>query len=192
MNRTARVKGGSLLWFIGEIRIARPERARRPGFRVKLDPTISGGKLTVCRVANRPRKWSPASRIVVISLLAAAILLLVSAPADAQGPRLFYESDGTGTPIILVPDWGHDTGSWFRILPLLRRGGPAPDPLRPARAGPIGSPRRRRLLPCCPPCRSPASTGRAGDRPRAPRWGPGSAVRSRSGSHWSTRSGFCP
>jgi pimeloyl-ACP methyl ester carboxylesterase len=50
----------------------------------------------------------------------AALVLAVSAPAAAQGPRLFYESDGTGTPVVLVPDWAHDTGSWFRILPLLR------------------------------------------------------------------------
>ncbi|HET6637626.1 MAG TPA: alpha/beta fold hydrolase [Gemmatimonadota bacterium] len=55
--------------------------------------------------------------------LAAAFLLVVSAPAGAQGPRLFYESDGTGTPVVLVPDWAHDTGSWFRILPLLRADG---------------------------------------------------------------------
>jgi pimeloyl-ACP methyl ester carboxylesterase len=41
----------------------------------------------------------------------------------AQGPRLYYESDGTGTPVVLVPDWAHDTGSWFRILPLLRADG---------------------------------------------------------------------
>ena len=54
------------------------------------------------------------------AVLAAAFLLLAFAPADAQGPRLFYESDGAGTPIVLIPDWAHDTGSWFRILPLLR------------------------------------------------------------------------
>ncbi|HJU85755.1 MAG TPA: alpha/beta hydrolase [Gemmatimonadota bacterium] len=71
--------------------------------------------MTVCRVANRPREWSAS--------LAAILLLAVSAPAGAQGPRLFYESDGTGTPVVLVPDWAHDTGSWFRILPLLRADG---------------------------------------------------------------------
>ncbi|HET6362873.1 MAG TPA: alpha/beta hydrolase [Gemmatimonadota bacterium] len=47
----------------------------------------------------------------------------VSAPAEAQGPRLFYESDGTGTPVVFVPDWAHDTGTWFRLLPLLRADG---------------------------------------------------------------------
>jgi pimeloyl-ACP methyl ester carboxylesterase len=105
---------------VGEIRIARPGRARRPGFRVKLEPTISGGILTVCRVANRPWKWSACPARGTIALLAAAIFLLAAAPLDAQGPRLFYESDGDGTPVVLVPDWAHDTGSWFRILPLLR------------------------------------------------------------------------
>ena len=105
---------------VGEIRSARPGRARRPGFRVKLDPTISGGNLTVCRVANRPRKWSTPATYGAMALLVAAALLLAAAPADAQGPRLFFESDGAGTPVVLVPDWAHDTGSWFRILPLLR------------------------------------------------------------------------
>jgi 3-oxoadipate enol-lactonase len=105
---------------VGEIRIARPGRARRPGFRVKLEPTISGATLTVCRVANRPWNWSPRAAHEAIALLAATAFLLVAAPAGAQGPRLFYESDGAGTPVVLVPDWAHDTGSWFRILPLLR------------------------------------------------------------------------
>ena len=105
---------------VGEIRIARPGRARRPGFRVKLEPTISGGNLTVCRVANRPWNWSARTTRGTTALLVAAAFLLAAAPLGAQGPRLFYESDGDGTPVVLVPDWAHDTGSWFRILPLLR------------------------------------------------------------------------
>lgn len=105
---------------VGETRIARPGRARRPGFRVKLEPTISGEKLTVCRVANRPRKWSARATPGAISLLAAATLLFAAVSADAQEPRLFFESDGAGIPVVLVADWAHDTGSWFRILPLLR------------------------------------------------------------------------
>ena len=105
---------------VGEIRIARPGRARRPGFRVKLDPTISGGNLTVCRVPNRPWKWSSRPTRGTMTLVAVATFLLAAPPLSAQGPRLFYESDGDGTPVVLVPDWAHDTGSWFRILPLLR------------------------------------------------------------------------
>lgn len=57
----------------------------------------------------------------MIPVLAAALLLLSSAPATAQRPRLFYESDGAGAPVVLIPDWAHDSGSWFRLLPLLRR-----------------------------------------------------------------------
>lgn len=41
-------------------------------------------------------------------------------PAPAQEPRLFYEQDGTGTPVVFVADWAHTTGAWFRILPELR------------------------------------------------------------------------
>ncbi|HET6616822.1 MAG TPA: alpha/beta hydrolase [Gemmatimonadota bacterium] len=44
-------------------------------------------------------------------------------PAQAQAPRLFYETDGSGTPIVFAPDWAHDTGSWFRFLPLVREEG---------------------------------------------------------------------
>ncbi len=107
----------------GEIRIARPGRARRPGLRVKLDTTISGRNLTVCRVPNRPWKWSRDACRASIPLFAAAILLVASVPVEGQDPRLFFESDGEGTAVVLVPDWAHDTGSWFRILPLLRADG---------------------------------------------------------------------
>ena len=79
--------------------------------------------MTVCRVANRPRKWFRGSIRVRFSLLATVISLVVFARADAQEPQLFYESDGEGTPIVLVSDWAHDTGSWFRVLPLLRADG---------------------------------------------------------------------
>jgi pimeloyl-ACP methyl ester carboxylesterase len=60
---------------------------------------------------------------VPICVLAAGISLAASTPGTAQEPRLFYESDGEGTPIVLVSDWAHDTGSWFRVLPLLRAEG---------------------------------------------------------------------
>jgi pimeloyl-ACP methyl ester carboxylesterase len=43
--------------------------------------------------------------------------------ARAQSPQIFYETDGAGEVIVLVPDWAHDTGSWFRLLPLLREEG---------------------------------------------------------------------
>jgi pimeloyl-ACP methyl ester carboxylesterase len=50
-------------------------------------------------------------------------LLLASLPALAQEPRLFYEAEGEGVPVVFVPDWAHDTGSWFRLLPSLRSEG---------------------------------------------------------------------
>jgi pimeloyl-ACP methyl ester carboxylesterase len=57
----------------------------------------------------------------------AAILLwgvaVSAAPGRAQEPQLFYETDGSGEVVVLVPDWAHDTGSWFRLLPLLRQEG---------------------------------------------------------------------
>ena len=79
--------------------------------------------MTVCRVANRPRKWSDARRRARVWGLTGILLGCVSTAAEAQGPRLFYESDGAGTVVVLVPDWAHDTGSWFRILPLVRADG---------------------------------------------------------------------
>ena len=53
----------------------------------------------------------------------AAIALLATVPALAQEPRLFYETDGEGQAVVFVPDWAHDTGSWFRLLPQLRSEG---------------------------------------------------------------------
>lgn len=93
-----------------------PGRDRRPGSHVKLDPNLFHRNVTVCRVANRPRAGFG---IAVLAIL----LLPTVAPARAQAPRLFYETDGEGTPVVLVPDWAHDTGSWFRLLPLLREEG---------------------------------------------------------------------
>ncbi|HYO48043.1 MAG TPA: alpha/beta hydrolase [Gemmatimonadota bacterium] len=72
--------------------------------------------MTVCRVANRPRTGF---EIAVFAFVA----LLTAATASAQAPRVFYETDGAGTPVVLVPDWAHDTGSWFWLLPLLREEG---------------------------------------------------------------------
>jgi pimeloyl-ACP methyl ester carboxylesterase len=46
-----------------------------------------------------------------------------AAPVRAQAPQLFYETDGSGEAVVLVADWAHDTGSWFRLLPLLRQEG---------------------------------------------------------------------
>lgn len=105
---------GACGWQAG-IRFALPGRDRRPGPHVKLDPTISGAVLTVCRVPNRPG--------TVYRLRAAGVLawlLLAAGSALAQAPRLYYETDGSGIPVVLVPDWAHDTGSWFRLLPPLR------------------------------------------------------------------------
>lgn len=50
------------------------------------------------------------------------VLLLGVGRAGAQEPRLFFEQDGEGRPLVLVADWAHDTGSWFRVLPGLRDG----------------------------------------------------------------------
>ncbi len=52
--------------------------------------------------------------------IAMAAALLGPASASAQAPRLFYESDGAGPPVVFVEDWAADTSIWFRILPSLR------------------------------------------------------------------------
>ena len=82
---------------------------------VKLGPTLSHRILTVCRVPNRSGSRNGIAILV--------LLLLATAPARAQAPRLYYEADGAGTPVVLVPDWAHDTGTWFRLLPPLRADG---------------------------------------------------------------------
>lgn len=58
------------------------------------------------------------------ALLALALAALPGAPGrlHAQGPRLFYEQDGDGVPVVLVPDWAQDTSTWFLVLPGLRPG----------------------------------------------------------------------
>jgi pimeloyl-ACP methyl ester carboxylesterase len=70
---------------------------------------------TVCRVANR-RQSAIARAVVGIGIA----LLCASAPGRGQEPGIFYEADGEGLPVVFVPDWAHDTGSWFRLLPHLR------------------------------------------------------------------------
>ncbi|HET9333606.1 MAG TPA: alpha/beta fold hydrolase [Gemmatimonadota bacterium] len=50
-------------------------------------------------------------------------MFVSAASARGQSPQIFYETDGTGEALVLVPDWAHDTGSWFRVLPLLREEG---------------------------------------------------------------------
>jgi pimeloyl-ACP methyl ester carboxylesterase len=57
-----------------------------------------------------------------VALLLAG-MLGSAASARGQSPQIFYETDGTGEAVVLVPDWAHDTGSWFRLLPLLREEG---------------------------------------------------------------------
>lgn len=52
--------------------------------------------------------------------LALITLLLFPAAVPAQAPELFYEEDGAGSPVVLIPEWGHDTGAWFPLLPHLR------------------------------------------------------------------------
>lgn len=81
-------------------------------------------RLTVCRVAYRPlpgyAKCGPTRAARIVALLLAG-MLGSAAPARSQSPQIFYETDGTGEALVLVPDWAHDTGSWFRLLPLLRQ-----------------------------------------------------------------------
>lgn len=64
------------------------------------------------------------SRILRSTLpgLALAATVAGASPAGAQAPRLYYEQEGEGPTVILVEEWGHDTSSWFRILPPLRDG----------------------------------------------------------------------
>lgn len=56
--------------------------------------------------------------------LATAVLavLLCTQPVMAQSPPLYYELDGSGPPVVFIGEWGHDTSSWFRVLPALRPG----------------------------------------------------------------------
>jgi pimeloyl-ACP methyl ester carboxylesterase len=110
-------KVGACGWQPGT-RFVPPERDRRPGSHVKLDPTISARRLTVCRVPNRPQIAYPATAAGIVLLV-----LLAAGTVRGQAPRLFYETDGAGTAIVFAPDWAHDTGSWFRLLPLLRADG---------------------------------------------------------------------
>lgn len=56
-------------------------------------------------------------------LIALVALACGTAGAAGQAPRLFYEQDGAGVTVVLIPDWAHDTGSWFRVLPPLRDAG---------------------------------------------------------------------
>ena len=74
--------------------------------------------MRVCRVAYTSRSFR---RRVVIALLG---FVTIEGSAYAQEPpRLFYESDGDGVPVVFLADWAHDTGSWFALLPLLREPG---------------------------------------------------------------------
>lgn len=62
----------------------------------------------------------PALRMVTLAGLGVAVALATAAPSWSQNPRLFYESDGDGSTVVLVEEWGHDTSSWFLLLPALR------------------------------------------------------------------------
>jgi pimeloyl-ACP methyl ester carboxylesterase len=70
-----------------------------------------------------PQKTGWAARRAGLPALALFFLAAPPAQAQAQAPRLFYESDASGIPVVLVPDWAHDTGSWFLLLPSLREEG---------------------------------------------------------------------
>lgn len=63
------------------------------------------------------------SRFVTRVSMCAFLLLTIAVGGSAQEeptPRLFYELDGDGPVIVLIPDWAHDTSSWLRVLPHLR------------------------------------------------------------------------
>ncbi|MDX1624336.1 MAG: alpha/beta fold hydrolase [Gemmatimonadota bacterium] len=61
-------------------------------------------------------------RPAVAAIACASAVFASADPGRAQEPRLFYEQDGAGSPVVLVPDWAHDTTVWFRVLPRLREG----------------------------------------------------------------------
>ncbi len=63
---------------------------------------------------------SPLQRLAAAAILAGLVAGVTPRIATAQAPHLFYEADGDGPPVVLVPDWAHDTGSWFLLLPGLR------------------------------------------------------------------------
>lgn len=82
--------------------------------------------LTVCRVPNRlPSGYARRGGPVGWGRMAALLTILLGSAdgAFAQAPRLFYETDGEGEAVVFLPDWAHDTGSWFQVLPLLRAEG---------------------------------------------------------------------
>jgi pimeloyl-ACP methyl ester carboxylesterase len=53
-------------------------------------------------------------------LLTILLLAGLARAASAQAPRLFFETDGSGSPVVFVEDWATDTTIWFRVLPELR------------------------------------------------------------------------
>lgn len=57
---------------------------------------------------------------MVVPIAILAIAIAEARPLQAQAPRLFYEQDGHGPPVVLIEEWGHDTSSWFLLLPSLR------------------------------------------------------------------------
>lgn len=67
------------------------------------------------------RRRPPAGAALRLALVALAGFA-VAAPARGQAPQLYYEADGAGTAVVLIPSWAHDTATWFRVLPGLREG----------------------------------------------------------------------
>ncbi len=62
----------------------------------------------------------PTLRMAALAALGVTVALATAAPSWSQEPRLFYERDGGGSTVVLVEEWGHDTSSWFLLLPALR------------------------------------------------------------------------
>lgn len=59
-------------------------------------------------------------RLLVGLISTVGVAIAAASPLRAQAPRLFYEQDGEGSPVVLIEEWAHDTSSWFLVLPALR------------------------------------------------------------------------
>lgn len=99
---------------------------RRPGTRCRAGRTRFLSPTDPIRAERLPYGdgRAPNRRVSGARFVMAAMLgvLLSTSSVIAQSPPLYYETDGSGPAVVFIAEWGHDTSSWFRILPALRPG----------------------------------------------------------------------